>query len=122
MTGHRGDVDDICFYGERLAAAARQFTCQFLETLDAARAEHNGCALHGEKPGGCLAQSAARSRDHDDFSFDVVVHNLDSYLRVCIKIQFPNTPTSALRCRVRHSPGDVPSQRWKARKKELASS
>jgi len=54
-------------------------SANFWETPDAARTERNGCALRGQKPGGCLAQSAARSRDHDDFSFDVVVHNLDSY-------------------------------------------
>jgi hypothetical protein len=36
--------------------------------------QRNACALRRQKPGGCLAQATARSRDDDDFSFDVIAH------------------------------------------------
>ena len=42
----------------------------------AARANDKGCPFRGEKPGSCFTQTAARSRDDDDFSFDVITHYL----------------------------------------------
>ena len=44
------------------------------------RPQHNACALCGEQPGSRLAQPATRARDDDDFSFDVLAHNLDRSL------------------------------------------
>jgi len=57
--------------GKGLTAFGGQFLHQFLETLNAAGTEHNRCALSGQHPGGRLAQSAARARNHHDFTFDV---------------------------------------------------
>lgn len=57
---------------------------------------------HGDLARG--SQETAAGKDHDAASFSV--HAL----------------AARARCRVRHSPGEVSSQRWKARKKEFASS
>jgi hypothetical protein len=51
-----------------------------LDAIDPPRTQHHACALHGEMPGGRLAQPAARARDDDDFSFGVIAHDLESSL------------------------------------------
>src|SRR2546423_918710 len=67
-------LGDVCRYGECLAATAGQLVGQGLDAIGAPRTQHNACALRGEKPGGRLAQPAARARDDDDFSCDVLAH------------------------------------------------
>src|SRR5271157_3463674 len=72
---HPVTLGDVCSHGECLAAAAGQLVCQRLEAIDAPRTQPAARALRGEKPGGRLAQPAARARDDDDFSFDAIAHD-----------------------------------------------
>ena len=64
-------VGDIGGDRERLAALGVQLIGQRLNAVNPPRPQHNACTFCGEQPRGCLAQSAARARDHNDFSFDV---------------------------------------------------
>ena len=50
------------------------------EAIRAACPEHDPGTLRGEMTGGRLTESAAGSGDDDDFSFDVVVHVLVSWV------------------------------------------
>jgi hypothetical protein len=65
-----------------MTGAMSQLLCQRLKALDAPRAQHNGCPLRRKKSGSRLAQAAARTREDEDFPFDVIVHNLDSLFAV----------------------------------------
>jgi len=71
---------DVHRYGECLAAAAGQLLGQGLDAIDAPCTQHDARALRRKKPGGRLAEPAARARDDDDLSFDVIAHDLDSCL------------------------------------------
>jgi hypothetical protein len=71
-------LGDVCCYGNGLATTRLQLIRQRLNAIKAPRTQGNARALRGEKAGGRFAQPAARARDDDDFSFDVIAYDLDS--------------------------------------------
>ena len=76
-----------------------QLVCQRLDAIDAPRTQHNARALRGEKPGGRLAEPAARARDDDDFSFDVIAHCHFSPLDKCFsqnQAAWSNQPSASV--------------------------
>jgi hypothetical protein len=71
---------DVGCHGDCPGAAAGEFIGQCLNAIDASRTQHNACTLCAEMPGARFTEPAARARDHDDFSFDVVAHGFNSLL------------------------------------------
>ena len=65
---------DIGRESKCLAATAGQFVCECLDAIGAPSSQHHNCTLGGEMPGRRLAQSTARSRDDNHFSFNVLTH------------------------------------------------
>jgi hypothetical protein len=60
-------VNDVSAHLLTMSPVRTQLVCQDWMRIDATRTQHDTCALRGEKPGGRLAQPAARACDDDDF-------------------------------------------------------